>query len=139
MVAHTQGDFMPTTITPVIPLTPEVLPQLAERLQTLRAELLAQVHLQRGGEISRSEAAANVRSVEPGDWAHTDAEQDLSVALEERELAELNNIERAQKALADGSYGECVACGADIGLTRLQAVPTAMRCIACQTQLEQQR
>lgn len=92
---------------------------------------------QRGGEISRADAAAEARSIAQGDWAQTDAERDLAVALEERELAELNQIAAALARITDGSYGECTACGADVGVARLQANPVAERCIACQTKLEQ--
>jgi RNA polymerase-binding transcription factor DksA len=60
-----------------------------------------------------------------------------TVALEERELAELNQIAAALARITDGSYGECTACGADVGVARLQANPVAERCIACQTKLEQ--
>ncbi len=54
----------------------------------------------------------------------------------ERDLAELHEIARAQARLADGSYGQCADCGADIGLERLLAQPSAIRCIACQAVFE---
>lgn len=127
----------PHTATPVTPVTPDMLPGFAARLQTLRAELLDQLRQQRGGEIGRADAAANARSLAQGDWAQSDAERDLAVALEERELAELNQIGAALARVADGSYGSCTDCGADIGVARLQANPVAERCITCQTQQEQ--
>lgn len=117
-------------------MTPELLPQYAQQLQTLRADLLAQLRQQRGGEISRAEAAAETRSLAQGDWAQTDALHDLSVALEERELLELNQIGSALKRITEGEYGICTDCGADIPDARLQANPMAERCIGCQTQVE---
>lgn len=119
------------------PVTPDLLPAFASQLQALRTHLLEQLRQQRGGEVSRAEAAADARSIAQGDWAQTDAERDLAVALEERELAELNQIAAALARITDGSYGECTACGADVGVARLQANPVAERCIACQTKLEQ--
>lgn len=119
------------------PVTPDLLPAFASQLQALRTHLLEQLRQQRGGEVSRAEAAADARSIAQGDWAQTDAERDLAVALEERELAELNQIAAALARIADGSYGECTACGADVGVARLQANPVAERCMACQTRLEQ--
>lgn len=121
------------------PVTPDLLPAFAAQLQAMRASLLEQLRQQRGGEISRADAAAaaEARSIAQGDWAQTDAERDLAVALEERELAELNQIAAALARITDGSYGECTACGADVGVARLQANPVAERCIACQTKLEQ--
>ncbi|MBA4254763.1 MAG: conjugal transfer protein TraR [Polaromonas sp.] len=119
------------------PVTPDLLPQFTQLLNDQRAALLAQIRQQRGGDISRADAAANARSVAQGDWAQNDAERDLAVTLEERELDELNQISTALQAIADGSYGSCVTCGADVGVARLKANPVALRCMACQTQLEQ--
>lgn len=124
----------PHTATPV---TSDMLPGFAARLQTLRNELLDQLRQQRGGEIGRADAAANARSLAQGDWAQSDAARDLAVALEERELAELNQIGAALARVTDGSYGSCTDCGADIGVARLQANPVAERCITCQTRQEQ--
>jgi DnaK suppressor protein len=128
---------MPITTTPAAPLTADQLPAFAEQLQSLKAELLARVRQQRGGEVSRADAAAEVRAQSQDDWAQTDAERELSVTLEERELADINDIVAAQQRLADGSFGECGDCGSPIGLARLQANPVALRCIRCQTLHEQ--
>lgn len=117
-------------------MTPEQLPQYTQQLQTLRAGLLAQLRQQRGGEISRADAAADNRDLAQGDWAQSDASRDLSVALEERELHELTQISAALARITEGSYGSCTACGADIPDARLNANPVAERCISCQTQLE---
>lgn len=45
--------------------------------------------------IGRAEAAAEAREHESDDWAQADAERDLSIALEERESAELVAIDEA--------------------------------------------
>lgn len=108
----------------------------AARLHALKTDLLAQLRQQRGGEIGRADAAASAREQAPSDWAQADAERDLTVALQERELQELNDIDAALSRLADGSYGACSDCGADIPEARLQANPLALRCIACQTRNE---
>lgn len=108
----------------------------AERLHALRTSLLDQLRQQRGGDMSRTDAAATALDQAQGDWAQADAERDLTVALQERELQELNDIDAALARLADGSYGSCTDCGADIPEARLQANPLAMRCVACQTRAE---
>ena len=117
-------------------MTPALLPQYTQQLQTMRSELLAQLRQQRGGEIGRADAAADNRDLAQGDWAQSDALRDLSVALEERELHELNQIGAALTRITGGDYGACSDCGADIPDARLQANPVAMRCIACQTVVE---
>lgn len=115
----------------------ELLPQYTQQLQAMRANLLAQLRQQRGGEVGRADAAADNRDLAQGDWVQADASRDLSVVLEERELQELNQIGAALARITDGNYGACTDCGADIPDARLQANPVAERCIACQTQAEQ--
>ena len=108
-----------------------------DQLRQMRTELLAQVRAQRGGRVGRAEAAAEARDNVGDDWAQADAERDLSIALEERESAELVAIDEALKRIADGSYGLCVDCGTPIATARLHANPTAMRCVTCQARAEQ--
>ncbi len=45
-----------------------------------------------------------------------------------RELAELAS---ARARMVDGTYGVCVDCGKRISPARLEARPTAERCVAC--------
>ncbi|MEZ5703517.1 MAG: TraR/DksA family transcriptional regulator [Burkholderiaceae bacterium] len=86
--------------------------------------------------MGRAEAAAQARDQQSDDWAKANAERDLTVALEERESAELVAIDDALQRLADGSFGLCVDCGVSIPTARLHANPTAMRCVGCQETLE---
>ena len=53
-----------------------------------------------------------------------------------RDQEELMAIDATRGRLADGSYGECDDCGCEIPFERLQAQPTALRCVPCQTQYE---
>lgn len=105
---------------------------LGAQLQHMRDDLLAQLRAQRGGTVSRAEAAAQARTLATGDSAQDDAERDLNFALEEREAAELNAIDAALQRIASGEYGQCSDCGVDIAPARLQANPVALRCIQCQ-------
>lgn len=109
----------------------------AQQLQQMRSDLLDQLRAQRGGKIGRAEAAAEAREHESDDWAKADAERDLTVALEERESAELVAIDEALKRVADGSFGLCIDCGVSIPTARLHVSPTALRCVVCQEKSEQ--
>lgn len=109
----------------------------SEQLRQMRAELLAQIRAQRGGKIGRAESAAEARESASDDWAQADTERNLAFALEERESAELVAIDDALKRIADGSYGLCLECGAQIATARLHANPTALRCVGCQGRAEQ--
>lgn len=53
--------------------------------------------------------------------------------LVERCEAELAETEAALARAAQGSYGQCVECGAQIGTLRLQHLPLAQTCLSCTT------
>ena len=109
----------------------------AAQLMQMRQDLLAQLQTQRGGIVSRAESAAAAREQQSDDRAQADAERDLSIALQERESADLVAIDAALQRLSAGHYGLCVDCGAGMTAARLHANPTALRCVGCQEKLEQ--
>lgn len=60
------------------------------------------------------------------------AEDDESLEGQAALIAgEIASTRRALDRLAEGSYGTCVACGADIAPGRLEARPEAAMCISC--------
>jgi DnaK suppressor protein len=61
---------------------------------------------------------------------------DVDQAALSRDVTELREVEAALTRLADGAYGSCADCGADIGYQRLRAEPAATRCIECQRRHE---
>lgn len=61
---------------------------------------------------------------------------DLDQAELSRDLTELREVEAARKRLAEGAYGICTDCGAEIDFERLHAAPAAARCVACQARHE---
>lgn len=46
-------------------------------------------------------------------------------------LAEKQQVEAALARIDNGTYGDCVECDEEIPLKRLEALPTATKCIAC--------
>ena len=52
-------------------------------------------------------------------------------ALEAIEIHEIHQIQEALKRISEGTYGICTHCGEDIDPKRLEALPTATRCISC--------
>ena len=44
---------------------------------------------------------------------------------------DIASVRRALERIEDGSYGECVNCGAEISAGRLEARPEAALCIEC--------
>ena len=45
--------------------------------------------------------------------------------------AKVARIERALERIAEGSYGRCTECGAEIAARRLQVMPEATLCMPC--------
>jgi DnaK suppressor protein len=54
-------------------------------------------------------------------------------ALLSRERAYLEELERAEDRVADGTYGVCAACGTALPPERLAARPAARTCVQCPT------
>src|SRR3982750_2464170 len=86
--------------------------------------------------IHRTRLAAEEIKVEntedEGDLATISHDRDLLYNLHEGGFARMQAILEALKALDNGRYGECAACGQDINQKRLDAVPWATMCIHCQ-------
>lgn len=121
---------------PATPLTPaqrgELGARLRERQRELRADVAAKLRTQDDPRL----VGLRNRMEDTDDWATADAMAAQDIALVSHDLAELTEVEQALARLADGSYGECVGCGNPIPRARLNAYPTATRCIACQEQRE---
>ncbi len=66
-----------------------------------------------------------------GDSTAAAAEQLSRVAQHDKLLALQADITRARAKLAEGSYGTCDTCGKPVGEERLEALPWAVRCVAC--------
>jgi len=60
------------------------------------------------------------------------AERELAIRNLDRESNLLRNVRAALHRIDDGMYGICLHCEEDISLKRLNAVPWAPYCIACQ-------
>ena len=56
--------------------------------------------------------------------------------LRERERGLLSKINEALDKIDDGVFGECEACGEDIGAKRMLARPMAQLCIDCKDEQE---
>jgi len=63
---------------------------------------------------------------------------DVSLAEITRHIQELRDIDASLRRITMGTYGTCVSCGESIGHDRLEAYPTAKRCVACQASRDHQ-
>ena len=107
-----------------------------EQLLAQRASLLAQLADLRGGSVGRAEASA-AHFGQPEDTpAQMNTARDLEFALDERETSALRRVEAALRRVQAGTYGQCIDCGINIPVERLQAAPDTLRCISCQSKVE---
>lgn len=68
---------------------------------------------------------------DPIDRANHEEEFSLELRTRDRERKLIHKIDDALGRINDGDYGYCDACGAEIGVKRLEARPTATQCIEC--------
>ena len=92
-------------------------------------------------ETRRAELRARLEGIEQEldthdakDWEELATEREEDEVLEgmgNSGLAELRQIDAALARIAEGSYGECARCGADIGGERLDVLPHTPFCRHC--------
>ena len=70
------------------------------------------------------------------DRSITDSTKEFLFNKSTQERRLLNLTEVALRRISEGTFGECSNCGAAINQKRLEAVPWAQYCIACQEKLE---
>lgn len=106
--------------------------QLDKRYQSLRLEVR--------DEIAESGSPESLESIERHFAGSSDrsgdALADLNVAIMDRHLQELRDIEAAKARIAAGTFGICIECGERIGIGRLRAYPIAKRCFVCRHRSE---
>ena len=120
-------------------LTPSQLEQLGKKLNAQYKTLLSEVRaeLENSGDQHRIDLL-NGEPGDVGDESLADALADFNAERLNRHIQGLRDIEAALQRIKDGDYGSCIDCGDDIGFTRLQAYPTAKRCIVCQEKRERE-
>lgn len=73
---------------------------------------------------------------EIADFGSDQFEQELTLGLMETEQSAIKEIDLALDRIEDGSFGKCDGCEEKIPKPRLEALPSARYCIACQEKLE---
>ena len=118
------------------PLTAQEIEALRERLTARRQVLRAEVAEQLANSDDPRVAGLMNALAATEDWVLADILTDLDIAMVTRDTAELHEVDAALASIAEGSYGTCRDCGEPVGWPRLNANPTALRCIACQEAYE---
>jgi DnaK suppressor protein len=66
-------------------------------------------------------------------------ERERDLALRSNSQDVLTQVDAAIERIDQGSYGICARCGKKIAPDRLEALPYAIYCITCQSQVERER
>jgi RNA polymerase-binding protein DksA len=118
------------------------MPPLSQQQYTGFTRILKRRYREVWGDVQRelanavpyADIAGEAHDLE--DQATADVLVDINLADIHRNIGEMRDIEAALERIVGQSYGVCLDCGADIGEQRLQAWPTALRCLPCQTSYE---
>lgn len=70
---------------------------------------------------------------DPADRATQEEEFSLELRTRDRERKLIRKIDSTIEMIAQDDYGFCVTCGLEIGIKRLEARPTADKCVDCKT------
>jgi len=103
--------------------------EIAKVLKTRLSELT--------GHLAEIDSELRKRLSADSEERATDLEnQDALEGIKNSEIQEIRQIQGALKRIAEGTYGVCVQCGAEIDPKRLKALPIAARCISCAAWIE---
>lgn len=96
------------------------LERLAEDVETAQRELAT--------ELNKDDRVAEISTLVVG--------RELDMSLEENIRLLVERVDDAIEAIKAGNYGICKSCGKKIPEERLEALPYAALCVACQRRQE---
>src|SRR5688500_4924368 len=99
-----------------------------DRLLARRESLFSQV--------TEAELSSRERDLEatqdPADMAANAYTKELLISMSANDRMLLHLIDEALQRVEKGEYGECINCGEQVQIKRLDAVPWARYCLKCQ-------
>jgi DnaK suppressor protein len=113
-----------------------------QKLEHYRSVLIARRDELARGTVRVEDAVGDTSDLEhldPVDRAVADNAKDELLQSAGRDSEQLVQIEDALRAMEDGRYGICEACGNDIPTSRLDAVPWALLCVKDQEISDERR
>jgi DnaK suppressor protein len=113
-------------------LSPKKLEQFKQALEARIAEF---EHVLANAE--RETRASSARHADKTDQAAAEYERQTLAHKVDVARQTLRSLRDALKRIAEGGFGECAQCGAEIESKRLEALPWARYCVKCQETREQ--
>ena len=105
-----------------------------DRLQALRDVIVKEI-ARDNAELAvelESRGEDTTPSQHPADVASDLVARENLLTTEGHLRVDLSAIEDALRRVRDGTYGTCATCGRPIARERLEVLPQADRCVACQ-------
>jgi DnaK suppressor protein len=109
-------------------MNPRQKKHFREMLESLKRELARDI--ERTVHTMQDEATV---FADPNDRASQESDMALELRNRDRERKLIKKIDETIAKIERDEYGYCDSCGAEIGLKRLEARPTASLCIDCKT------
>ncbi len=106
-----------------------------EKLQAMRRELLRD----RGKDRQQGREAFQEGGMDNYDLASEERDREISLLLSDRDREKLQAIDDALERIAQGTYGICESCDAEIAEGRLLAMPFTRLCVNCQSREEREQ
>ncbi len=110
-------------------LNKQQLEHLRGTLRDRRRELLDEIRAELSESDDQSFQDLAGRVHDNAEASVADLLSDLNLAIIDQHIGELRATEESLERMEEGAYGTCVECAKAIGYERLQAYPTATRCI----------
>jgi RNA polymerase-binding transcription factor DksA len=120
-------------------LISEQLNLLAQQLSVRKSRLLEEIRVALARSHNERYADLVGEAGDAGDESVARLLRDVTEAEIVRDIGEVRDIVAAEARIAAGRYGVCIDCGAAINYERLEAYPSAKRCLACQQHREKTR
>jgi DnaK suppressor protein len=115
----------------------EVLAGIRERLEQERASLQSgMTDLQIDNQAQQDDYGVGNHVADDATELFT---RERNIALRNNAQDLLAQVDSALQRLDAGTYGICARCGQAIAVERLEALPYAIYCITCQSQIEHRR
>jgi DnaK suppressor protein len=109
---------------------------LKQLLIDKREAIIQEIKHKLGQSVTEEQQRRLEAAMDTGDQALVDLEREMGISLQEMRNRERQLIDDALVSLDKGTYGVCAECGEEISDKRLQALPFARSCVACQSQRE---
>jgi RNA polymerase-binding transcription factor len=122
-------------------LTKKDLKHFEERLLEERRKLLSQLgYLEKTMTQTQRDAGGDLSaySFHMADMGTDAMEREKAFLFASAEGRLLYNVDQALRRLYRSEYGACQECGKEIGKARLDAIPHAGLCVACQEKQEKE-